>query len=174
MYKRIMIVVDETEVSDAAVTEGVRLARRHSSHVIFIHVVSAYVMPLTDIEGAAYVAFEKFEAQSKAESQGLLKRALGAAHRAGVASSSCAVSSQDKADCIGENAVKQRCDLIVIGSHGRTTVQRLLQGSVVMNLITISPLPVLVCKRRTGVPSKIGALPVAGAKKARARRRVAA
>lgn len=141
-----MIVVDETDVTAAAVSEGVRIAAACGAPVVFIQVIGTYVFAVGDWAVAAYQQLEDFKEQAQAQSKKIMARAAAAATQAGVGASQLAVSGEDKAVCIAQHSVKQHCDLIVIGSHGRTTMQRLIHGSVVTNLITLSALPVLVCK----------------------------
>ena len=41
---------------------------------------------------------------------------------------------------------EQGCDLIVMASHGRGTVRRLLLGSEALKVLTLSTVPVLICR----------------------------
>ncbi len=52
----------------------------------------------------------------------------------------------DSAHCIANAAGERGCNLIVIGSHARNAVQRLIFGSVVTQLIPLATVSVLVCK----------------------------
>jgi len=170
MYKRIAIVVDNSEVTAAALSEGLRIAGDCRASVVFIYVISTYVVPLSDWDGSAHLSLQAFEARAQRESRRLLTRAGSAARRAGVPATAVVASGQDKATCICEAARKHHCDLIVIGSHGRTAMQRLIHGSVVTHLITLAQLPILVCKRRAR-KSKPAAGRKASGKLASARRK---
>jgi nucleotide-binding universal stress UspA family protein len=62
----------------------------------------------------------------------------------------------DPASSIVSHAKEQRCDLIVVGTHGRTGVERLVLGSVAESVIGSAPCPVLVA--RSAAPSEGGIL----------------
>lgn len=95
----------------------------------------------------------------------------------GVRSSDFVSTGSDAAECIADAATKRKCDLVVIGSHGRTALQRLLYGSVVTRVITMCTKPVLVCKAQdtpTVRAIKKVSLPTIAKRRARPRRAVAA
>jgi hypothetical protein len=81
------------------------------------------------------------------EAQALVHKLLTAANRAGMPLKG--VSPQGVAPDAGiiHQAIKNEVDLIIMGSHGRTGLKRLLMGSVTERVIGQSPCPVLVVKK---------------------------
>ena len=147
MYKKIMIVVDESEVSKAAMLEGVAFAKANNSEVVFFHVLSNYVLPIDDEFSVNYVSIEDYRNAVERAAVKLLNAATAQATKHGVKSTVSKGSGADAAEVIAESAAKLRCNLIVVGSHGHTALQRLVFGSVVTRLITFATMPVLVCKK---------------------------
>jgi nucleotide-binding universal stress UspA family protein len=63
------------------------------------------------------------------------------------------LSEEDPLAAILGTAVARECDLIVMGSHGRHGLRRLVQGSVTEQVIRAATCPVLVVKARAGTKS---------------------
>jgi nucleotide-binding universal stress UspA family protein len=146
MYKRLLIVVDQRPVSDAAVKEGVALAKAHGAEIVFFSVLPRYTVPVADMPPFPMLSPGQFLQVAKANAHKRLAEAKAAAEKAGVASRTATGSGEDDSTCIAEAAGRRRCDIIVVATAGRNALLRLLTGSVVPGLITASTVPVLVCK----------------------------
>lgn len=146
MYRRILIVVDQRQVSRAAWQEGLRLAAAHESEVTFFTALPRF--PLPSAEAPYYDAGSQrdFDQAAKCNADRLLAAARVAADKALVVSRGVAWTGEDDVAGIVDAARRRRCELIVVASEGRNAVMRLLTGSVIPGLITASPIPVLVCK----------------------------
>ncbi|MEO8060450.1 MAG: universal stress protein [Burkholderiales bacterium] len=147
MYQRLLIAVDSGALSRSAVSEGLALAKVHGAEVLFFHVVPNYVVPLSDMPLVGVPSVEELGRESQRNGGRVLASAAAMAQAQGVHSRGELGSAVDAAECIAQAATEHRCDLIVIGSHGRTAVQRLIHGSVVTRLLTLTKLPLLVCKK---------------------------
>lgn len=146
MFKRILIVVDARPAAGAAIEEGLALARTHGAEVLFFSVLPRYSVPLSDAPPFAAMSPKQFLQEVKAAAEHLHAQATLMAHKAAVTSGSATGSGDDDAACIVQAARTERCDLIVVGSEGRNALLRLLTGSVLPGLVTLSPVPVMVCK----------------------------
>ncbi|MEO5732419.1 MAG: universal stress protein [Rubrivivax sp.] len=146
MYQRILIVVDEGPVAQAAVDEGLAVAKVHQAHVLFFHVLPSYVMPVADAPSLVLMSPEQHRLAVESVATRLLAVATGAAQQQGVDSSSAIGSDADAAECIAKAVTERDCDLLVVGSHGRNVLQRLIFGSLVVRLIPLATVPMLVCK----------------------------
>lgn len=157
MYERIMIVVEDGQVSSPAIEEGLALAAVHGAEVLFFHVLPSYVITTMDMPPMLGSEPEQFQLAATQAAERILAAAAQLATAAGVAASSASASAADAAECIAGAASSRDSQLIVIGSHGRTALQRLVFGSVVTRLITLAPVPVLVCKQHE--PKRLHAAP---------------
>jgi nucleotide-binding universal stress UspA family protein len=68
------------------------------------------------------------------------------ARKADISCATVHAKDQYPADGILDTAKKSGCDLIVMASHGRRGLGRLLLGSQAVNVLTHSSLPVLICR----------------------------
>ncbi len=147
MYRRIMIVVDQRPVAQAAVTEGLALARTQDATVIFFTAMPLYPMPLADVPPFVVVPPKEYQQAADEEADKLLCAAAARAVKSGVRARVVKGAGEDPAQSIVEAARRRRCELIVVASQGRNALLRLLTGSVIPALITASPIPVLICKQ---------------------------
>jgi nucleotide-binding universal stress UspA family protein len=128
VYKKILVATDGSKYSDAASFEAVSIAKRCNSDLIALSVATKD----TNL-AAAKESVEKV-------------RQL--ADREGVKVESLAFKGMPY-EVIVDTAVKKGADLIVVGSHGRTGVKRLLMGSVTERVIGHSECGVLVAVARS-------------------------
>ena len=148
MYQRILVVVTgDGATSRIAVKEGVALAQIHDAEVHFFHVLPRYIVPVTDIPMMGMPMPDQFLEESRANGERMLATARQVADEAGVGNQSALGSGADDAECIVEAVRKRRCGLVVVASSGRNALMRMVMGSVIPGLITMSPVPVLVCRR---------------------------
>lgn len=150
MYKRILIVVDQRPASRAALDVGLRLASACNGSVTFFNALPRYPLQISELQYFDAGSQRDFDQAVRKNADELLAAARKAADNALVMSRGIAWSGDDDVAGIVETARRNRCELIVVASEGRNAVMRLLTGSVVPGLITMSTIPVLVCKPRSG------------------------
>jgi nucleotide-binding universal stress UspA family protein len=126
-YRKILVATDGSKYSDAAALEAVGMAKRCGSE-------------LTSLS----VATRDTNLQAARESADKVKQI---ADREGVKAESLALKGSPY-EVILSAADQNNADLIVVGSHGRTGVKRLLMGSVTERVIGHSDKAVLVVKSR--------------------------
>lgn len=147
MYNRILIATDGTELSDKAVHSGINLAALCGASVVVLKVVAHY--PRSYLEGSDLLDIKeakRIEAQWSTQAQTLLDgiKAFGLERKVEV---STEIAHSDLiAETIVDTAKKHDCDLIVMASHGRKGLQRLLLGSETQHVLTHSHTPVLVLR----------------------------
>jgi nucleotide-binding universal stress UspA family protein len=142
MYQRILVAVDGSEPSNRALSEARRLAAEHRSRLRLIHIVDTSCLYHGDendrsgeIEEAWCLAAERLleEARGRVASSDVeVETAICCSHRKRISEE------------IVENARQWGADLIVLGTHGRRGLNRLLLGSVAEGVIRISPVSVLL------------------------------
>lgn len=147
MYNRILIPTDGSELSDKAVQSGLDLAALCAAKVVALKVVSHY--PRSYLEGSDLLDHKeakRIEEQWTAQAQTLLDGVKDLGHQRKVAVTTHIAHSDLVAESIVEAAKKFECDLIVMASHGRKGLQRLLLGSETQHVLTHSHVPVLVLR----------------------------
>jgi nucleotide-binding universal stress UspA family protein len=145
MFKHILIPTDGSPVSDKAVKAGLALAKEHGARVTGYSAVEP--VP-THIYGEGYIADKQMIADFERRNREAAKKHVASiarqAKKAGVAFESVVQTVRAPYEGIVEAARKRKCDLILMSSHGRRGVSRLMLGSVADKVIQLSKVPVLV------------------------------
>ena len=143
MFKHILIATDGSELAAKAVITGLELAKALAAKVTFVavteprtHLVPVSLAPvLTEDDAALKTAAETILANASAE-----------AAKLHVICTSVHVPNEFPAEAILKEAEARNCDVIVMASHGRRGLARLVLGGETLRVITHSPTPVLVCR----------------------------
>ncbi len=147
MYKRILIATDGSKLSKMAVSSGIQLAELAGAQIIALNVVPRY--PLSYFEGGMAVSMMdvgKIEKEWAENGQAIVAAVAASAVAQGVKAKAVTVKSDLVAEAIINAAKKHKCDLIVMASHGRNGIKRLLMGSETQHVLTHSHIPVLVLR----------------------------
>jgi nucleotide-binding universal stress UspA family protein len=147
MYKRILVPTDGSPLSKKAVRSAVQLAVGMGAELIALNVVPRY--PTAFFEGALSLSpadVGRVEKQWAERGQELADDARKAAERAGIKARGITVFSDLVAEAILAAARKHKCDLVVMASHGRKGLKRLLLGSETQHVLTQGQVPVLVLR----------------------------
>ena len=154
MFKRILVPVDGSSTSNRGLDQAVRLARDGGATLFLLHVVDEHVI-VQYSEAMATITDEYLEALRES-GQKILARAQATADRQGISCKTVLVENimGSVADIIVEQAKKQRADVIVMGTHGRRGVRRIVLGSDAEGVVRNSPVPVLLV--RTGTKRSAG------------------
>ncbi|WP_233233752.1 universal stress protein [Bordetella sp. LUAb4] len=146
MFKKILIPTDGSPLSAQAANAGVCFARSVGAEVVALYVTQPFAATIGfDGMAAAYaITDEDYEKASAEQSTRYLKAVMDRAETAGVKATSRAISNFNVADGIVQAAEETGCDLIFIGSHGRSGLSRLLLGSVTAKVLSLAHTGVLV------------------------------
>jgi nucleotide-binding universal stress UspA family protein len=148
MYKQILIATDGSELAGRAVAHGLALAKEVKAPVTLVTVT----LPWSALELAHEARLghtnpiRQFEDMAAASAKVILDAAAQKAKIAGVACELVHVPEQHPAEGIIAIAEKQGCDLIVMASHGRRAVGRLLLGSQASEVLAHSKVPTLIVR----------------------------
>jgi len=147
MYKRILIATDGSPLSDKAVEHGLSLAALSGATVVALKVVPRY--PRSYFEGGMPVDMndiKRIEAQWGDAAQAMVDGVKAQGGAQGVTVKAVVAKSDLVAEAVIAAAKKHNCDLIVMASHGRKGIKRLLLGSETQHVLTHSHIPVLVLR----------------------------
>ena len=147
MYQRILVATDGSNLSRKAVSSAIALSALAGAELVVLKVVPRY--PMSYFEGGMPVSnteVARVEKQWADSAQAIVDGVQKAASAKGVKSKGVTVKSDLVSDAIISAAKKHRCDLIVMASHGRRGIKRLLLGSETQLVLTHSHIPVLVLR----------------------------
>lgn len=145
MYKRILVAVDDSTTSNAALNEAITLAKALGAALRIVHVADeAPIRNAVGLEALLDVA--QVEDAMRQAGQALLDAAAKKAADAGVqaetglleAPSKLETSHKRVAEWIVEGADAWQADLVVAGTHGRRGFARLLVGNVAEDLVRMA------------------------------------
>ena len=147
MYQRILVATDGTKLSKKAVNTAIALAALSGAELVALKVVPRY--PMSYFEGGIALMpaeVQRVEKQWSDEGQTVVDAVAKTALGKGVKTKALTLKSDVVSDAILATAKKQQCDLIVMASHGRKGIKRLLLGSETQHVLTHATVPVLVLK----------------------------
>jgi nucleotide-binding universal stress UspA family protein len=147
MYRRILVATDGSTLSKKAVRDSIGLAAATGAELVALHVVPRY--PVSYFEGALTISSDDIARTEKHwhdQGQAVVDRVREAALSDGVKAKGVVAHSDLVAESIMAVARKHRCDLVVMASHGRKGIKRILLGSETQQVLTHSNLPVLVLR----------------------------
>lgn len=145
MYQHLLIATDGSELAQKAVTEGLALAKELKAAVTAVTVTEP-LMSMYAGEGAIALPIEDLESAARASAEEILAGVSLASKQSGVQCVAMHVKGQFPAEGIVETAKAIKCDLIVMASHGRRGLAKLFLGSQATRVLSLSPIPVLICK----------------------------
>ena len=149
MYERILVATDGSEMSGRALDHALGLAKALGSQVTIVTVTEPAALVGGGYGAVAGTAFdpipERMEAQ-EAVAKSLLATAVATAKEAGIEAKTAYVNDSFPAEGIIATANSIDADLIVMGSHGRRGLGRLLLGSQTSNVLAHTTIPVLVTR----------------------------
>ncbi|HRK18628.1 MAG TPA: universal stress protein [Hyphomicrobiaceae bacterium] len=145
MYKNILIATDGSELANKAIDQGLGLAKALGAKVTLLTATEPWTAM---VSGEAVIAFptDEYEKASAEHAKATLSAPEAKAKAMGVACEALHAKDAFPADAIVEVAKQRGCDLIVMASHGRRGMSRLLLGSQANKVVTHSHIPVLVCR----------------------------
>ena len=147
MYQRILVATDGSSLSKKAVTHAIALAAAHGAELVALKVVPRY--PQSYFEGSVPLPageVSKIEKQWVDAAEASLAGIKKSAEAKGVKTKAVTAKSDVVSDAILAAAKKSKVDLIVMASHGRKGIKRLLLGSETQQVLTHSSIPVLVLR----------------------------
>ncbi len=154
MYHNMLIPLDGSPPSEHAATLGLELARQLGASGVFVHVLEPHrYQELNDVDEA--------KAQARTLGQNLLEHWQRKAKRRHARFKVRLEERSDVAETLCEAVHAEGCDLIVIGSHGRTGLPRLLLGSVTERVARLAAVPVLLVRNFGHEPTRFEHLLVA-------------
>jgi len=144
MFKKILVPTDGSELSTAAALRAVPLAKLASASLTIVFVQDTY--PYTGIGEANSAGLQAYMAAARAEGLNAIERIAASAKAEGVAIDTVVVENHQAAKGIVDAAQESGADLIMMGSHGRSGIAKLVLGSVAAKVLALSPVPVLIVK----------------------------
>ena len=151
MFKRILVPIDGSRTSNSGLNTAIRMARDAKAELILLHVVDENVLALSgEYAGAAYM--DRLMVDMREGGRKVIAAAAATARKQGVTAKTVLMESvgpRRVADIIVQQAKKLRADAVVIGTHGRRGISRMVMGSDAEEVVRGSPVPVVLVRSET-------------------------
>ena len=144
MFDRILLPTDGSDVAFAAAERAVALAKLTGATLHVVLVLEPY--PYAALGEANSLGVQEYLADSQRQAAQAFARIKALAQLPRVSVSTETVEGSSPAEKIVEVARRSGADLIVMGSHGRTGIARVLLGSVAGKVLMLSPVPVMIVR----------------------------
>ena len=148
MFKHILLPTDGSKFADRAITQGMKLAKSMGAKITLFSVAPDFLMIAGDVFAvpASIKLRQRYDWEARQRAEKMLAAIERRAARAGLKVESVVAVSDLPYQEIIKIARKRKCDLIVMASHGRRGLSRLLLGSETVKVLTHSRIPVRVVR----------------------------
>lgn len=148
MYASILLSTDGSDVARKGVEHGIALAKALNAKVTVITVTEPLPVDYGSGHAPGWIPsqeeFDSFDAACKESAGKVLDKARAMAEQVGISAEFLHVPNAHAATAIVETAKSRGCDLIVMASHGRRGLRKLLLGSQTSEVLVNGSVPVLV------------------------------
>lgn len=141
LYDRILVPTDGSAATERAVDEAIDLAAEHGATIHALYVVNTASFASIPTESSVEGVSDMLEREGDAA----LETVRTAASERGVAAESVQLDGSPAREIV-RYAERADCDLVVMGTHGRGGIDRLLLGSVAERVVRSSTVPVLTVR----------------------------
>lgn len=150
MFRRILVPIDGSSTSNRGLEEAIGLAKDQKAKICLLHVIDELIVP-TGPDGMMYMPpsyLDEYVRSLRSGGKKLLARAEAKVRKRGIAVETVLRETLGHrvADLIIKQAKRWRADVIVLGTHGRRGVSRLVMGSDAELVVRETPVPVLLVR----------------------------
>ncbi|MGN6581488.1 MAG: universal stress protein [Bordetella sp.] len=143
MFKKILISTDGSALSNQAADAGIDFASSSGAEIVAVFVAQP-MEAFIGFDGTAAIYAANYEQDIADQGGKYLSQLAERAKAAGVKAQTRIVTSYNVADGILRAAEDEHCDLIFMGSHGRSGLSRLVLGSVAARVVSLAGISTLV------------------------------
>ncbi len=147
MYKNLLVATDGSKLSGKAVVTAITLAQALGAKVTAFYAAPDYPMPAY-ADGVVYepVSRKEYAKLAAQDSEKILDAVAAKAAEAGIECKTTFSIAAAPWEAILDAAKKNKCDAIVMASHGRRGLSAVLLGSETQKVLTHTKLPVMVVR----------------------------
>ncbi len=145
MYAHILIATDGSDLAQRAVEQGLALAKALASTVTVVTVTEPWTAAVSG-EWAVAFPVEEYEKAASSNAEKILAAVQQEAARVGVTCDGVHIKDQYAAEGIVEEAKARGCDLIIMASHGRRGIARVILGSQATRVLAQTTVPLLIIR----------------------------
>jgi nucleotide-binding universal stress UspA family protein len=146
MYQRIMVAIDGSDTAERGLAEAIAFAKDQNARLAIVYVIDLVVIFEFGEPAVSYRESAREFAHKTIEHARNTARVAGIEPE--IQSPEIYTTGYHVADTIAQLAQDWNADLLVVGTHGRRGVSRLLLGSVAQGIARLAPCPLLLVRGR--------------------------
>jgi nucleotide-binding universal stress UspA family protein len=149
MYRNILVPVDGSDTSASGLFEAIKLAKAGGARLRLVHVVNTAVVAME--YAAAYAELDNLPQRLRDNGEELLKQAESVVRQNDLQSESKIIGTtmDNTGELIVNQAKEWPADVIVMGTHGRRGLARLVLGSNAEYVLRHTPVPILLVRKQS-------------------------
>ncbi|KIF81579.1 hypothetical protein TSA66_13430 [Noviherbaspirillum autotrophicum] len=150
MSKRIFVAIDDSPTSQKALDEAARIAGALGASLCIATAIDEGPLVQHGMGLGSYIDVDQIKSEMRQAANALLQQAVARAAAAGCQAEQLLIEPSPRriAEMISDAASQWQADLIVVGTHGRRGVERMLVGSVAENLVRIATTSVMLVREK--------------------------
>lgn len=151
MYRRILVAIDGSAVSNAGLDAAIELATRFEAHLLIAHAIDEDLLPIHH-GGDTFIDHDRIRDAWHEQGQAVLNAARHRLEGKGLEPELLLLESDTRSadDQITRAVIEHQIDLLVVGSHGRRGLQRFFLGSVAEKLARKVDCAIFIVKSPAG------------------------
>lgn len=144
--RRILYATDFSKASARALDEAVRLAKQNHAELLVVHVIEPAGQYATGEDFGGAELYMKMEEAAEQDAQRSMQKLMRKLKQARVNAKSLLLKGLASYEQIVKAAKSRKANMIVIGTHGRTGLAKLVMGSVAGKVVSLASCPVVVVR----------------------------
>ncbi len=147
MYKKVMIAIDDSETSRCALAEAIHITKTYGAALCIVHVADETLMGMHHRTYSTTLNLDHARQAIVDAGRKLIEEACQQAAGLAVEHRLLEASTKRISEVVVDAANDWQADLIVVGTHGRRGLERLIIGSVAEQLVRLSPVSTLLVRK---------------------------
>ena len=144
--RRILYATDFSKASARALDEAIRLAKQNHAELLVVHVIEPAGQYAAGEDFAGAELYMKMEEAAEQDAQRSMQKLMRKLKQARVDAKSLLLKGLAAHEQIVKAAKSRKANMIVIGTHGRTGLSKLVMGSVAGKVVSLASCPVVVVR----------------------------
>jgi nucleotide-binding universal stress UspA family protein len=145
--KKILYATDYSKASARALDEAVNLAKQNKAELWVVHVIEALATYVSGEDFGGAELYMRLEETARRDAQASMEKLMQRLKRLGVKAKSLLLKGSPHEQIV-KAAKNRKADMIVVGTHGRTGLSKLLMGSVASRVVSTARCPVVTVRGR--------------------------
>jgi nucleotide-binding universal stress UspA family protein len=146
MYQKVLVPLDGSELAECSLSQVINLAKNGSVEEVILINVSVFDTTIDEASISTYKEWARIREKALDDSKKYLARVASRLSSEGIKVRAESLEGKWAAEIISDYAGKNGIDLIVIATHGYTGLKKMMLGSVALELIHDSHMPVLLIR----------------------------